>query len=140
MARTNTFTLTADELNNIIAQAVATAMSTQKATPSTKSKGSKAPTKADLSRKDGTVGKDGRVWLVTSKGERKWVSQSSYDYVQKKRAYASGEIVRTEHTQAEKDAYKKAYAKEWAKWQKLGKHTSAENKAKHAEIVAMLKK
>ena len=138
MARTNnTLTLTQAQLNDIIANAVATAMGTQKAQPK---KGAKAPTKADMERKDGTVRKDGKVWLVTAKGERKWVSQSSYDYVQKKRAYASGELVRTEHTQAEKDAYKKAYAKEWAKWQKLGKHTSAENKAKHAEIVAMLKK
>lgn len=139
MARTNTITLTADELNNIIAQAVATAMGTQKAQPK---KGTKAPTKADMERKDGTVRKDGKVWWVSLDGEeRKWVTQSSYDHICKKRAYASGE--KTQRTDEEKDAYKVAYKafydKAWKKWQKSGKRTSEENKAEHKRIVAEFK-
>ena len=139
-------TLTQAQLDTLVANAVANALAQVSTTKSSAGKGRKAPTastmsKADMNREDGTVRKDGMVWWVSVDGsQRKWVTQKSYNYITNRRAYASGEKTRKEYTPAEKAAYKKAYAKEWAKWQKTGKHTSEENKAMHKQIVAKLSK
>ena len=146
MARTNnTLTLTADELNAIITQAVATAMGTQKVQPK---KGTKAPTKADMERKDGTVRKDGKVWWVSADGsKREWVTAKSYEYICNKRAYASGEKTHTSRTDEEKAEFKDKYAKKWDKWTKSKEYKALSkserkdaNKAMHKQIIAELSK
>ena len=129
------------QLDAAVAKAVKLALADLKPAPAEKAV--KELSAADMKRKDGAKGKGenaGMVWWVKQDGsQRKWVKQSAYDAIQRKRDIASGKVVVTKRSQEEKDAYKAYYDSEWAKWRELGKHTSEQNKAHSAAIKAAWK-
>ena len=135
-------TMTHADLQALIAQEVAKALSGKQTKSAPKAKAEKL-SDADMNRKDGAKGTGknaGKVWWVSFDGtQRKWVTAESYAHIQRKRDIASGKVVVAKRSQKEKDAYKAYYESEWAKWRAEGKHTSEQNKAHSAAIKAAWK-